>query len=87
LSNQKDEFVTKLRILKENVADENDKIAENLRQMREELEQTLREAIAGLSDEKLSRDSMAQMLLDVAMKIRGQDINSLLPQEESPSKK
>jgi chaperonin cofactor prefoldin len=80
LSNQKDEFATKLKIMKENVADDNKKMAENMKAMQSEIQATLEKGLAGLSDDKLSRDSMAQMLLDVAMKIQGTDINAMLAQ-------
>ena len=80
LGNQKDEFATKLKILKENVADDNKKMAEHMVVMQKEIQVTLEKGLAGLSDDKLSRDSMAQMLLDVAMKIQGTDINTMLAQ-------
>ncbi len=78
LSNQKDEFATKLKIMKENVADENKKMTERMTAMQKEIQATLEKGLAGLSDDKLSRDSMAQMLLDVAMKIQGTDMNAML---------
>ena len=80
LSNQKDEFATKLKILKENVADDNKKMADNMAAMQKEIQATLEKGLSGLSDDKLSRDSMAQMLLDVAMKIQGTDMNEILAQ-------
>ncbi len=80
LANQKDEFATKLKIMKENVADDNKKMAENMASMQKEIQATLEKGLAGLSDDKLSRDSMAQMLLDVAMKIQGTDMNAMLAQ-------
>jgi putative cell wall-binding protein len=80
LLNQKDEFTTKLKIMKENVADENKKIAENMKVMQREIQVALEKGLAGLSNDKLSRDSMAQMLLDVAMKIQGTDMNTMLAQ-------
>ena len=80
LMNQKDEFATKLKIMKENVADDNKKMAENMVAMQKEMQTTLEKGLAGLSDDKLSRDSMAQMLLDVAMKIQGTDMNTVLAQ-------
>ena len=80
LTNQKDEFTTKLKVMKENVSDDNQKMSENMTAMRNEIQATLEKGLAGLSDEKLSRDSMAQMLLDVAMKIQGTDVNTMLAQ-------
>jgi len=80
LTNQKDEFTTKLKVMKENVSDDNQKMSENMTAMRNEIQGTLEKGLAGLSDEKLSRDSMAQMLLDVAMKIQGTDVNTMLAQ-------
>jgi len=87
LRNQKDEFLTKLKIIKENVEDENEKMHQNLAQMKAQIERALDEGLADLGEEKLSRDAMAGMLLDVAMKIQGTDVNALLTQESKPEKK
>jgi len=86
LHNQKDEFDTKLSILKENIADENGKMTHNMKTIKEEIFNTLEAKIATLSDAKLSRDAMSQMLLDVAMKIQGTDVNTLLKQDEHTEK-
>jgi len=80
LNNQKDEFTTKLKIMKENTADDNKKIAENMKTMQSEIQAMLEKGLSGLSDDKLSRDSMAQMLLDVAMKLQGTNVNEMLVQ-------
>jgi len=80
LTNQKDEFAAKLKIMKENVADDHKKISENMKTMQSEIQVTLQKGLSSLSDDKLSRDSMAQMLLDVAMKIQGTDVNAMLAQ-------
>lgn len=87
LQNQKDEFLTKLRIMKENMDDENQKMHENLVQMKTQIESALHEGLSGLGNEKLSRDALAGMLLDVAMKIQGTDVNALLTQEPKTEKK
>ena len=86
LNNQKDEFVTKLSVLKENISDENETMNRKIETMKEEIFNTLEAKLATLSDTKLSRDSMSQMLLDVAMKIQGTDVNALLTQEEKTEK-
>lgn len=86
LENQKDEFATKLKIMKENIADENAKMQERMQTMKSEIEDALQKGMASLGDEKLSRDSMAQMLLDVAMKIQGTDINTLMNEGKQPEK-
>ncbi len=80
LSNQKDEFTTKLKMMKDNVADDNKKIADRMTTMQREIKATLEKSLSTLSDDKLSRDSMAQMLLEVAMKIQGTDVNEVLAQ-------
>jgi DNA anti-recombination protein RmuC len=80
MANQKDEFLTKLKIMKENVADDNKKMADNMKAMQHEIQTTLEKNLNTLSDDKLSRDSMAQMLLDVAMKIQGTDMGEVLAQ-------
>ena len=86
LSNQKDDFTTKLKIMKENTSDEHQKIAESIEAMKTELTETLQTQLATLSDDKLSRDTMAQMLLDVAMKIQGTDVSALLTEEKKSDK-
>ena len=78
LNHQKDEFESKLKIVKENMSDENRKMEENLTTMKADIQATLEAGLDKLSDAKLSRDAMAQMLLDVAMKIQGTDVGSVL---------
>ncbi|SFV90456.1 hypothetical protein MNB_SV-4-1350 [hydrothermal vent metagenome] len=87
LQNQKNEFLTKLKIMKENIEDENEKMKENLSLMQSQIEATLQEGLSSLGNEKLSRDAMAGMLLDVAMKIQGTDVGSLLSEETKPESK
>jgi small-conductance mechanosensitive channel len=87
MNNQKNEFLTKLKIMKENMEDENEKMNKNLSQMRSQIEAALNKGLADLGDEKLSRDVMAGMLLEVAMKIQGTDVNTLLTQEQKPETK
>jgi len=86
LNNQKDEFATKLNNLKENISDENKKMAQSIETMKNDIHNTLEAKLATLSDAKLSRDSMAQMLLDVAMKIQGTDVGMLLAEEQKAGK-
>ncbi len=87
LTNQKNEFLTKLKIMKENIEDENEKMNRNLSQMRSQIEAALNKGLSDLGEEKLSRDAMAGMLLEVAMKIQGTDVNTLLTQEQKPETK
>ena len=87
IHNQKNEFLTKLKIMKENIEDENVKMNEKLREMKEALESSLNEGLTNLGNDKLSRDAMAGMLLDVAMKIQGTDVGSLLTEESKPETK
>ena len=86
LKHQKDEFETKLRIMKENISDDTQKLSNTIETMRREIESTLDKGLDTLSDEKLSRDSMAQMLLDVAMKIQGTDMSAVLAQGSTAEK-
>ena len=73
LSHQKEKFALKLKAIKETAEDDNKKMAANMAVMQSEIEATLEKNLSTLSDEKLSRDSMAKMLLDVAMKIEGKN--------------
>ena len=77
LSNHKDEFAIKMRLIKENMADDNKKITKDLIRMKEEVFKSIEMHVSNLSNDKLSRESMAQMLLDVAMKLQGTSVNSL----------
>jgi DNA repair exonuclease SbcCD ATPase subunit len=86
LNNQKDEFATKLKIMKENAVDENRKMLENMQTMKVEIQTAVETGLSSLSDDKLSRDSMAQMLLDVAMKIQGTDMTALLVEGKTSEK-
>lgn len=87
LHSQKDEFSTKLKVLKENVSDENKKVLAQVNVMKAEIEAALNEGLDTLGDDKLSRDAMAQMLLDVAMKMQGTDVNTVLSQGISAEEK
>jgi len=80
LNSQKSEFSLKLKVLKENTEDENKKVLEQVRMMKEEVETALQEGLNTLGNDKLSRESMAEMLFDVAMKIQGTDVNKVLTQ-------
>jgi len=86
LLNQKDEFTTKLRILKENVSDEQKKLVDNMKSMKKEIETLIKTDLNSLSEDKLSRDSMAQMLLEIAMKIQGTDVQQMMVKDEKTAK-
>lgn len=86
INDNKDEFTTKLKVFKENAVDENQKTAESMRLMKIEIRKTLEQRLSTLSEEKLSRDSMAQMLLDVAMQIQGTDMSTMLIEEKKTGK-
>ena len=75
---QKDEFDTKLKVTKENLADEQQKISYSVQSTRDELNHILQKRLATLSDDKVSKESMAQMLLELAMKIEGTDMTTIL---------
>jgi DNA anti-recombination protein RmuC len=78
LTAQKEEFATKLKVLKESMEDEQRKLADEMDAMKREIDAHMNEALAALGDDKLSRDVMAQMLLDVAMRIQGTDMSAVL---------
>ncbi len=86
INNLKDEFDTKLTIVKENISDDNTKMSQNIESLKNDIYNTLEAKLATLSDAKLSRDSMSQMLLDVAMKIQGTDMGALLSEEKETEK-
>ena len=81
LSNHKDEFEIKLKLIKENMADDNKKLSKDLVRMKKEMYGMIESHIATLTHEKLSRESMAQMLLDVAMKLQGTTAHSFMEEQ------
>jgi len=83
---QKDEFDTRLRVAKESVDDDIVNLTQNMKETRQSIESLLEAGLAKLTDEKLSRDMMSQMLLDVAMKIKGTDIESVLTEDTESEK-
>ena len=87
LSNHKEEFAIKLKLIKENMADDNKKTAKDLLRMKQEMLTKIETHISALSDDKLSRESMAQMLLDVAMKLQGTRVNSFMDLQRADEEK
>jgi len=85
--NQKDEFATKIKVIKENIEDNDVRIMEDIELMKVEMTNLLKSSLASLADDKLSRDSMSQLLLDVAMKIQGTDVNTILQKGQKSEKK
>jgi ElaB/YqjD/DUF883 family membrane-anchored ribosome-binding protein len=86
LNNQKNEWLAKLKITKENMDDENQKLNNDMQALKAEVQATVQTGLSALSDEKLSRDAMAQMLLDMAMQIQGSDMQTLLTAEQTTEK-
>jgi hypothetical protein len=84
---QKDEFDTKLKIMKENVSDEHQNITALIKSTRDDLDRMLKSELSTLSDNKLSRESMAQMLLEVAMKIQGTDMTAAVLDKDVKTEK
>ena len=83
---QKDEFDTKIKTIKENLSDDNQKMSNELNALNVEIKNILKEGLATLEESKLSRDSMAQMFLNVAMKIQGTDVSGILVEEKKAEK-
>lgn len=73
LTAQDDAFLTKLKVLKENIEHNNEKLSSEMTLMQHELQSAIEKKISRLSDDKLSRDTMAQMLVDVAMQIHDKE--------------
>lgn len=81
LDNQKDELSTKIKILNDNVADENRRNLETINKIKEEIEESLNIGLSNLSNDKVSRDSISKLLLDMAMNIQGTDVGSILNED------
>ena len=87
LNSHKEEFTSKLKLIKENMVDDNKKVSNDLVKMRQEVLDRLEKYVQDLSHEKVSRDSMAQMLLDVAMKLQGTTVHSLVDLQKTHEEK
>jgi len=78
LATQKDEFLGKLKVMKESVDDENLQINQDLQTMKQQIEMSLANGLQKLSDEKLSRDVISQALIDMAMKMQSPNANLMV---------
>lgn len=78
LSHQQEEFSGRLKMMKENAADEHSKIIETTQSMKVEVEAALKEGLGALAQGSVSRESMAQMLVDMAMKVQGTEMDEIL---------
>lgn len=74
---QKDEYSAKFEMIKMNASDENHKIIDDVNTFKTQIQTTLESSLLSLSEDKISRDSMAEMLLEIAMKIQNTDITTL----------
>jgi len=86
-SNQKDEFSTKLKIIKNSVEDDNRKMQENLQIMKKEIENSLKSGLSTLNEDKLSRDVMSQFLIDMAIKVQDTNDKPILDKDEEDKHK
>ena len=77
--NLKNELLNKLTITRENMEDESGKLREELERMRREIESVLNRELTNLDNDKISRNGLAEMLLDVAMKLQGSEAQTLIP--------
>ena len=83
IRNLKNELNNKIKVSRENLEDEDRKLRKDLEVFRERLEGNLRKEIGSLDSDKVSRNAMAEMLLDVAMKLQGSDLQALIGAEEA----
>ena len=81
-ANQKDEFATKIRIIKNSVEDDNRKMQENLQVIKNDIENSLKSGLSTLNEDKLSRDIMSQFLIDMAIKVQGTNEEFTLIKDE-----
>jgi len=70
LAEQKEEFDTQFKMIKKDIVDDNTKMKEYIEIMQQEIQSTLEKNLIGLSNDKFSRDSIAQKFLDIATKIQ-----------------
>ena len=81
VDHQKKELESKLQALQAQMDDDTKKMNETLQALKSELEEKMYFELQKLGQNKLSRDAMATMLMDVAIKIQGSDIQALMEEE------
>lgn len=86
LKDQKDEYSAKFEMIKMNTSDANKKIIDDVKTFKTQIQTTLEESLLSLSEDKISRDSMAQMFLEIAMKIQNTDITTLVNESKGNDK-
>jgi len=68
----------KFNIIKDNVSEEKRRSDEKLRMMKDEIQRTVEAELSSLSQNKLSRASMSEMFLDVAMRLQDAKVSDIL---------
>lgn len=68
----------KFNIIKDTVSEEKRRSDEKLRLMRDEIQRSVEAELASLSQNKLSRASMSEMFLDVAMRLQDANVSDIL---------
>lgn len=70
----------KFNIIKDTVSEEKRLADEKLQMMRDEIQRSVEVELASLSQNKLSRASMSEMFLDVAMRLQDTKVSNILEQ-------
>jgi small-conductance mechanosensitive channel len=83
----KNDMTTKLKLLEENTADMSSTFRDEMQQMRDEIEAEVVRKVDALSAGKLSRDTFAQVLVEIAMRLQGQSPEAIAGSETDREEK
>jgi hypothetical protein len=75
IHSQNEEQTTKLSLLKKEFTSESERLKAEMRTLKETIFDELEKQLGSMGDVKVSRDAMAEVLLEMAMKIKGEGID------------
>lgn len=78
LDSMTEEHDTKLSLMKKDQQNEMGRIKSDLAELRQNVSRELEERLSSMGEMKVSRDAMAEVLLDMAMKIKGEGLDIAL---------
>ncbi len=82
ISSLAEENDTKLSLMKKEQQAQNDRLKEDLNELRRSVLDELNRNLAAMEDSKVSRDNMAEVLLDMAMRLKGEGLGIALESTE-----
>jgi len=83
----KNDMLSKLKHVENNAADMGQTFREEMEQLRQEIESSVARRVEALSENKLSRDTFAQVLVETAMRLQEQSPDMIVPSEKGGKEK